>query len=629
MLELKLFSILLFKLWMYGWTVEMGAGGKSIGKGFGKSSKMTRKHENLSNESKTNKESLYKKVIEPLIKAGHIQKAEPALKLLAQARVQIPQVYRDLARIAEQNQMPLEAKKWYYLWLNTETNQEDLLWEQAKAAEELNAHELLPMYYKKLVKLSPDNPEVLERCAIVSMKEEAFHRAIFLLQRLQEKMANSVKGLLYEAVCQIEIGEYKKSSLLMKDLKKLKNLKSCNESLKAIYAAVQARIEYNNSNHTKTLIDIISIENNHSLLWPINRLLIPIVIANREYSRAEKLVNAALEIQQNSKYIHLANAELQLLQQNWKIGFSEYDWRFYSPKDKVTESLKIDDYVHASQRKSPLTIVADSSLGDTLLFSRYVALASQRLERSLTFYVQPPLINILKINLPTCIQIKDNSNYVQQKSVESISLLSMPNMMGSWDEVASLNVPHLRTNSDVQEKWRKLIDLKFGELLIGLNWHGSALNSASEEYSSDFPLESLKPFSQLPNVRLISFQKGMGSEQLKKCTFSDAFVSCQNQIDELYDFAEIAAIMQSCSVVITDDSGPAHLCGNLGVNCFVLLAQKSNWRWPDNSNRVLWYPQTTLFRKDGNKDWDYIIKDACEAIQSRRDTPPAEFITSN
>jgi ADP-heptose:LPS heptosyltransferase len=107
--------------------------------------------------------------------------------------------------------------------------------------------------------------------------------------------------------------------------------------------------------------------------------------------------------------------------------------------------------------------------------------------------------------------------------------------------------------------------------------------------------------TQLTGVRLISLQKGHGTEQL----------AALPQVERLGDdfdagpdaFLDSAAAMESLDLVITLDSAPAHLAGALDRPVWVALKQVPDWRWLLDRDTSPWYPSMRLFRQSRDGDW--------------------------
>ena len=115
-------------------------------------------------------------------------------------------------------------------------------------------------------------------------------------------------------------------------------------------------------------------------------------------------------------------------------------------------------------------------------------------------------------------------------------------------------------------------------------------------------------------MRLLSFQKGIGSEELDNCPFKERFVNCQPMVNRELRLEHMAAVMNQCDWVVSDDSGPAHLAGNLGIPSLVLLPERINWRWASHHGRSPWYPNSRLLRQQQGRGWQELMQQVCQEI---------------
>ena len=116
---------------------------------------------------------------------------------------------------------------------------------------------------------------------------------------------------------------------------------------------------------------------------------------------------------------------------------------------------------------------------------------------------------------------------------------------------------------------------------------------------------------------MLSLQKGFGSEQLQTCSFKDCFVSCQDQINDTWDFLETAAIIANCDLVITSDTSVAHLAGGMGKTTWLLLKKVPEWRWGLAGDTSFWYPSMRLFRQQQRGNWDEVIERVAAELQQQ------------
>ena len=116
-------------------------------------------------------------------------------------------------------------------------------------------------------------------------------------------------------------------------------------------------------------------------------------------------------------------------------------------------------------------------------------------------------------------------------------------------------------------------------------------------------LENFSIIAKNNDCKFISLQKGFGSEQLNNCTFKDRFVDCQDEINEIWEFLEIAAIISNCDLIITSDTSVAHLSGGMGKNTYCLLQYIPDWRWGLTGESTFWYPNIKLIRQNERNNW--------------------------
>ena len=80
-----------------------------------------------------------------------------------------------------------------------------------------------------------------------------------------------------------------------------------------------------------------------------------------------------------------------------------------------------------------------------------------------------------------------------------------------------------------------------------------------------FPVSAFKDIARIPDVRLISLQKGHGGEQLDSMPAGMAVERLDAGLDTGPDaFLDTAAVIECLDLVITCDTAVAHLAGALG-----------------------------------------------------------------
>ncbi len=84
--------------------------------------------------------------------------------------------------------------------------------------------------------------------------------------------------------------------------------------------------------------------------------------------------------------------------------------------------------------------------------------------------------------------------------------------------------------------------------------------------------------------------------------------------DELKDFADTGALIECMDLVITVDTGVAHLAGSLGKEVWLLISINSDWRWLHERTDSPWYPSMRIFRQNRSEGWRGVMQQVRKAL---------------
>jgi hypothetical protein len=172
----------------------------------------------------------------------------------------------------------------------------------------------------------------------------------------------------------------------------------------------------------------------------------------------------------------------------------------------------------------------------------------------------------------------------------------------------------LYADESLVAEWRERLRPLIG-FRIAINWRGREGRGAFRR--RDIPLELFLALADLPNVKLISLQKGGAQSGLASglpiYDPGDDFDQSRGA------FMDTAAIMRNVDLVITSDTSIPHLAGALGVPVWVALPRVPDWRWLLNRSDSPWYPTMRLFRQKTMADWRCVfseIQEACRIVST-------------
>jgi Flp pilus assembly protein TadD len=332
--------------------------------------------------------------------------------------------------------------------------------------------------------------------------------------------------------------------------------------------------------------------------------------------------NKALELKPNYPEAHWSHSATMLLGGDYKNGWEKYEWR--AKRSRKTAS-KPDAHPKCNRwdkeslldKNEQLLIITEQGLGDTLQFMRYaIALRNQGIAVSLC---APPKLHTLiqASGIAPSPLTPEQGNQVTDG--QWIPLLSVPRHLEVSPDNPIITEPYIKTTNKLSAKWNGILSAKELRPIIGINWQGNPKTEKTWLSGRSLPLETFAPIAAKTNTTLLSLQKGFGSEQLETCSFKDRFVSCQDQINDTWDFLETAAIIANCNLVITSDTSVAHLAGGMGKTTWLLLPKVPDWRWGLEGVTTFWYPSMRLFRQKGRGNWDEVMERVVEELQKRFD----------
>lgn len=351
---------------------------------------------------------------------------------------------------------------------------------------------------------------------------------------------------------------------------------------------------------------------------------------------------------------HAARAALgvaQLYLGDYQHGWANFDWRW------LDEGFLFEQRKFAKPRwngKRPIagkTILlwGDQGYGDQLQFVRYVP-AVVALGAKVRLQVADNLVRLMDQSLRHLGVETVPMHASKQAEVAEpdwhydyhYQLSSLPLVCGTDTLEKIPNQPYLRADPHEAQVWLAQLDELWlaqqtamsgaaplvhdipRPIRIGLAW-GSGTNS----HAGADRTAGLAHFSRLLGafdptlVQWISLQIGDWHEELVQAQAQGAPFT-QHLVDpnsQRQDWASSAALIAQLDLVITCDTGIAHLAGAMGKPTWIVLRHYGCWRWLRPSSHPVdspWYPSVRLFRQRQLDDWTSVMDDVIAALQSSR-----------
>ena len=183
-------------------------------------------------------------------------------------------------------------------------------------------------------------------------------------------------------------------------------------------------------------------------------------------------------------------------------------------------------------------------------------------------------------------------------------LLSLAGVFHTTPQTVPAEVPYLAVDAKLQMLWKERLNGLAG-FKVGIVWRGN-WKFKYDRYRS-VSLSAFSPLANIPNVHLISLQKGRGSEEMATIGASLGI----HDLGEDYQrgtFADTAAIVKNLDLVVSVDTAVAHLAGALAVPVWLANRRNSDWRWLLEGGRTPWYPTMRIFRQQQLGEWGPVFE---------------------
>jgi hypothetical protein len=185
-------------------------------------------------------------------------------------------------------------------------------------------------------------------------------------------------------------------------------------------------------------------------------------------------------------------------------------------------------------------------------------------------------------------------------------MLSLPLAFDTMLATIPADVPYIALPAPARD-WTKWLGGRGPR--IGLVWSGNP--NHHNDRNRSVPLAKLLPLLDV-EAQFVSLQKG-ARERDRMLLAERRDIRDAEAL--LASFADTAALIRELDLVISVDTGVAHLAGALGKPLWVLLPYVADWRWLVGREDSPWYPTARLFRQSAARQWDEVVANVREALR--------------
>lgn len=336
--------------------------------------------------------------------------------------------------------------------------------------------------------------------------------------------------------------------------------------------------------------------------------------------------NDAIRLKKNYPDAYMNRALAYLVRGDFERGWQEYESRWQC-KDFNARNFGKPRWEGEPLEGRRVLLHAEQGFGDTFQFVRYARMVREERGGRVILWCPKPMVPLMT-QCPYLDQVTIEGDKLPEFDCH-LPLLSLPRIFGTTLETVPSQTPYLFAKPELVEAWRNEFSY-IHAFRVGINWQGNPRYRGDRHRS--IPLEHFATLAKVPGVRLISLQKGFGTEQIDKVAAKFSVTTLGAQRDETAGaFVDTAAILMNLDLVVSSDTSLVHLAGGLGVPIWIALPWAADWRWLLQRKDCPWYPTMRLFRQCEQGDWtelfgriaDELSQVVGEAKHRWGDRPPA------
>ena len=246
-----------------------------------------------------------------------------------------------------------------------------------------------------------------------------------------------------------------------------------------------------------------------------------------------------------------------------------------------------------------ILVMGEQGVGDQFQFLRFVRHPALQAASRVVITCQPDAVSLLRAagydavarDTPTATDF-------------CVPLLSLPQRLDVRADWQPEYAPYLALpQMPARERSRKP--------RVGVVWAGNPSHRNDAARSIPFALVG-DLLARHPAVEFVSMQHGVPSGDLPIAI---------SEYSKSADWLATARELYTLDVLISVDTGIAHLAGALGMPVWLLVPYVPDWRWGANGSQTPWYVTMRLFRQPCRGDWSRVLSNVGDALRVELEKP--------
>lgn len=349
----------------------------------------------------------------------------------------------------------------------------------------------------------------------------------------------------------------------------------------------------------------------------------------KQIEKSKECFAKALEIDPVYSDAHVDMAYAHHLLGEWEDGFDYYEWRIdhfdqmkfykqaYDPSKRWNGIDSLDG--------KTILVYAEQGLGDCIQFLRFIPELKSKGCR-VVVHCPESLSSLTKrmegVDATVDRDIVNNCGEEFPQYDYHCAMMSLPHLLRSF----KFNGKPYMIPATVN--FKKVIDDEYGAdcLKVGIVWAGSPAHPHDQRRS--IPLKCFRAIHDIENLKLFSLQfdtrprkYGFDMRPGSHGKIVDYSEGCEgmNLIDLttiIKNMNDTSSVLAGLDLVISCDTSIVHLCGALGIKCWMLLPYNPDWRWGLDGEKTIWYDSVRIFRQKEKGNWQQVVDEVEKELKN-------------
>ena len=327
---------------------------------------------------------------------------------------------------------------------------------------------------------------------------------------------------------------------------------------------------------------------------------------NEDFGNAEIYLKKLISLKPDSNMdYNYTLGSVYMAQRKLRLGYKYYYNRDHAKQVRIQNKNKMWD--GKDYPDEILYVSAEQGLGDNMQFVRYLPLAAKKFKK--VIYASPA--NIFEL-LKNSFKKYPNIEIVLRGEVMRYNKLALIMDLPYIMKMTFHNIPYIKQYLTSDKEKQKYFNKEFfaGKtgLNIGLCWKANGMGLRDAMYRTIDAPYYFKHLFELSNINYYSLQFGDIFDLREK------YPQIIDLTPEIKNFDDTAAALMNLDIMITVDTGVAHLAGALGIKTYLLLCHAPDWRWFDNTSKTEWYPSIRIIRQKDRRTWEDVSQKLYEYV---------------